>query len=404
MKTSRKIALGLLIILIIVGGYLYFRGGEVAQRDGQGERQNPIFSFETGGDGFFGGEGEEDADNEQDEDASTPAPSLWRVSSEPVAGSGWVDRGAAEEVIWHVRASNGHVYQSSPDARQPTRLTNTTIPQVREALIAPDGSYIIYRYLSDNGQIKTFRADLTPSNDAGVPFSIDGEFLSDDISAISLSPSGEEIFYLQPTRSGVVGVIYDSQTAGSEVVFTSEIRQWRVSWNTPEAITLFTAPAEEATGFSYTLDPATGRLEKLAEGKGLTTFQSPDERFLLKSSYQNGGEYRAQVSKLTDPRTNLMSPRTLAQKCAWAESTTAFFCGVPKRFPDNPLKDWYQGRFQYDDTLVLFNPQNRDQSALFSAEELEEGPFDITRISVDETFHYLLFTNKSSGHLWGFVL
>lgn len=409
MKTWKKIGLGLLIVLIGGVVYLYIAGsGASTPGDGPQEDNNPIFPFSSGSDsgeedeGFFSSEGSEN--DEDDPSSVSQQPNLWQITDEPVAGSQWVTQPDDSEEIWYVRKDNGHVYSSSPDDRELNRLTNTTIPQVQEALIDPSGDYVVYRYLDDNQEtIKTYLANLQRSSDEEVSYQLEGEFLSDNIPTVVLSPEGEQLFYLDDVNDGVVGVIRSTVDNNAEIIFESDITKWRGSWNSGSEITLFTKPDVNTEGFAYTLDTDTGDRQKLAEGQGLIASISPSGNHVLTSS-EESGEYRGQVKERNNMQTTIMSPRTIADKCQWARESGVFFCGIPSNLPSDPLKSWYQGKESYTDTLTLFNPERRDQSSLFTEEEREQGPFDIVNISLDESSHYLIFENKRDQTLWGLEL
>jgi Tol biopolymer transport system component len=209
------------------------------------------------------------------------------VSDKVVAGSGWVTQ-SGEEEIWFVSQANGHIFSSTPENREVLRVTNTTIPQTKEVLITPDGKYVVYRYLGSEEVIKTYAASLTKATaDDEVRYRVSGSFLPDNIKTISLSPNKNKLFYLQPTASGVVGVIYTLETEETQVIFNSAVRQWQSDWSTPDKITLFTAADIETVGFAYELS-TNGTIKKIAEGSGLTAQVSPDGEYLLSSAYRNG--------------------------------------------------------------------------------------------------------------------
>lgn len=403
MQTWKKITIVVGILILLAGGYLYLRGAETADQPREGEAENPVFPFEADeGDAFFAeGETSPESSDEVERVVSVNTSSqLWQVSEDSVAGSAWVNRGGQERV-WFATKSNGHVFAVDPEDREVVRITNTTIPQAKEVLIAPTGQYIIYRYVGDGDNVKTYLATLVDSQQGAEQYQLDGSFLPDNVSTIDFSPDGRRVFYLQPTAEGVLGVIRDLQTDEAETVFESPIREWRGGWSNTESITLFTAADTSTQGFAYKL--STNRdLEKLAEGRGLTAKISPGGTYMIYGSLESG-EYRTRLKDIEED-VILMSSPTLEDKCDWAMGINSFFCGVPERTPTNSLQQWYQGRVSFDDNLVLFNPVNRNQSSLFSEEQLSKGPFDMIDIKTDTGFNNIIFTNKHDGSLWGFSL
>lgn len=407
MKTWKKIGIGLLVIFAGVVVYFYIVGsGTSPPSDDADTQENPIFPFESSDDDEFFGESSSDS-NDSDSSSNQPQedPSgLWKISDRPVAGSQWVKPDNQPEQIWYVRKENGHVYKTDPTGRELVRLTNKTIPRVQEALISPQGNYIIYRYLDEEtSTTKTYLANLSDSEDDQAPYRIGGEFLPDDITTVSLSPDGEKAFYLQLRNNDVLGVIHDISEGSDRVVFQSRAKEWRSRWSTINEITLFTKPDRSSTGFAYRVNSNTGELRKIAEGDGLIANLSPNNEYILTSSFENG-QYKGRLKTTDNQQTTLMSPQTMADKCGWTKDQGVLLCAIPDNFPRRPVKDWYQGKTSFNDTLTLFNPVSRDNRVLFTYDELDEGPFDIIDIKSDTSLNTLIFRNKKTGILWGYEL
>lgn len=401
MKTWKKITLGLLIILIGGGIYLYIAGsGDETPDDDRQRPSSPIFPFsgDEEGDDFFDGQEDDNQTNEDDTDpVSQTPPQLWKITDNPVAGSGWVDGS-----IWYVRRDTGHIYSYNPQEREGERISNTTIPQVQKAVISPSGNHVIYRYLGDGDTLRTYVATLTEKG-GDIPYQIDGEFIPNDTTDLTFSPDGNELFYIRSNHEVAAGIIRNLQTQQQETAFESSIREWRTGWNTQDGITLFTKPTRDSDGFAYLLDPVDGSLEKITEGAGLTVKISSDGKYILASSYANG-EYKTQLKSINNSQSASLTTETLSDKCSWVDGEAVFFCGVPEDFPRNALKDWYQGTYAYTDQLTLFNADTESQDLLFDNSQLDKGPFDITNISVDDEFRYLQFINQRENTLWGYSL
>ncbi len=145
-------------------------------------------------------------------------------------------------------------------------------------------------------------------------------------------------------------------------------------------------------------------MSKVSEGSGLLASLSPNEDYLFVNKYSNNS-YKGHITASSSQNTTLLSPRTLADKCSWTPGNNVLLCGVPSNLTDiNRIKDWYQGRVSFTDSLFILNPDNQSQSNLFNEEEYNQGPFDIINISTDPTFNFVTFQNKRTGQLWGFEL
>lgn len=407
MKTWKKI--GIVLLLLLIGTIVYFYivgGGESAPNDSRNAKQeSPIFPFENSNNSdFFSDDTSNKNTGNSSDQLQEEISSLWQISDRPVAGSQWVKTDNEPEQIWHVRKENGHVYKTDPTDRQSVRLTNNTIPRVQEALISPQGDYIIYRYLDeDTGVIKTYLANLRDSEDNEVPYQIDGDFLPDNITTISLSPDGKEVFYLQLRNNDAFGVIYNLSEGSDRIVFQSRAKEWRSQWATTNDIVLFTKPARNSKGFAYKINSNTGELIKLTEGNGLIVNLSPNNEYILVSSFE-GGQYRGKLKTTDSQQTVLMSPQTMADKCSWSKDQGVLLCAVPNNLPRSPVKDWYQGKISFNDTLTLLNPVSRDNRVLFTYNDLDKGPFDIINTKADSSLSNLMFKDKKTQTLWGYEL
>lgn len=406
MKTWQKITISILIILIAGLVFLYFYGQQTTDPDGLDGPQNPIFPFESpdagDGDDFFDGDDSDPSEDTPDPTIDQPD-RLWLVSDRPVAGSQWVTRDDGTRAIWYIHKENGHLYEHDLDNRQSTRLTNTTIPRVQEAFISSEGDHVIYRYVDiDSRNLKTYLASVIQTPNGDTPYTVDGSFLPDNLTNVSLSPNGDQVFSIQNTTDGIIGVLYSINTEQGEVIFQSPLREWRSEWSTEDEITLFTKPAENTVGVAYQLTTSTREQEKITDGYGLTVSVSPDNQYVLSSQIRESGEYGSRIHESTDPQTAIITSDTLSDKCNWGEGM--LYCGIPNNLPNQPLKNWYQGRISFSDQLVSFRLSDREQRNIFRREELDKGPFDITNILQNSSVNHLLFTNKRNDQLWALDL
>ncbi|MEX2514568.1 MAG: hypothetical protein WD335_00335 [Candidatus Paceibacterota bacterium] len=406
MKTWQKITIILLILALIgILVFLYFYGASTTNPDDPDGVQNPVFPFEPpvgdDGDDFFSGDSGDPSDDDEENDPEEKD-RLWRVSDRPVAGSGWVTREDGSQAIWYVLKENGHVYEHDIENRASTRLTNTTIPRVQEAIISPNGEHVIYRYIDiESRNIKTFLATTERTPDGETLYSIDGSFLPDNLTEVNLSPDGNRIFSFQNTTDGVIGVLYNITTDEGEVFFDSPLQEWRSEWNHSDLITIFTKPAAGVTGVAYQLNTTSGEKTKIIDGSALTASLHPSNQYLL-TGKQESGSYRSRLYEMDDLTSNVMSPATLVEKCNWSDDE--LFCGIPNNLPNKPLKDWYQGKINFSDQLVSFHLATRNQDRIFTEEELNKGPFDIIKISPANNTEHLIFTNHRNNDLWAIDL
>lgn len=401
MSRRKKITIAVLIIAVIVFGLLLFLefGEPTTGPSQQPDQEEPIFPFATTSD-FFTGEDDDGTDIDDQPTEPSEQPDLWRISDDPVAGSAWVRTGSNQEQIWFIKQANGFLFAANPESREVTQLTDTRIPQVREAIIGPSGQTAIYRYLDDQETIQTYQATVTPtSEESEVPYTVSGSFLPTDIYEITLSPDGSQLFYLQEVNNQSVGVLYNITSGTQQQIFSSQVSNWRISFNQANTVTLFTPPADDVTGYAYSLNLSTGEKEKLTEGAALALKSNQNGSHHIMTTQTND---RFQISPLSATSTNT-TINTFIDKCSWANEDV-FFCGVPENTTLTSINSWYQGRQQFTDNLHVFNVNEDTQDQLFNPEQIEKANADITDISINESFRYSIFTDRTTGDLWGYEL
>jgi hypothetical protein len=408
MKTWQKITI-ILVTLVLIGSliFLYFYGQSNTGTGDPDGTQDPIFPFEppsgSDGDDFFSNDDDDPSAGDDDvDDDQEVRDRLWLVSDRPVAGSQWITREDGSEVIWYIQKENGHAYEHDTEERESVRLTNTTIPRVQEAFISQNGNYIIYRYIDiDTRNIKTYLATVSETPNGETSHSIDGSLLPDNLSEINLSPDGEQVFSLQNTANGVIGVLYNIISQQGEVIFNSPLQEWHTEWNSENTITIFTKPAANVEGVAYQINTTDRSKRKLTNGTALTTSVHPDNSYLLAGT-QESGSYRSRLYEVNNLQTSVLSPATLVDKCGWGQDK--LFCGVPNNLPDKPLKDWYQGKINFSDQLVSFMLPTRNQINIFTNNELNKGPFDVISLNTAQNSNHLIFKNKINDDLWALNL
>jgi len=402
MSRRKKITIIVILVALILGGILLFlEFGEQTTDPSEPPAQNePIFPFATTTE-FFANEDDNQISTTTSEDDDEDLPALWKITDDPVAGSQWVNQtNRNNDVIRFVKQETGHVFSANPNTRETTQLTDVTVPQVKQALISPDGRRIVLRYLDDNNTIQTYNATLQQSeSDTDVPYTLEGAFLAPNIYRISMSPDGSRLFYLQEQNDRSVGVLHDLETNQRNQIFTSEVSRWRTQFTQNDSVTVFTPPADDTTGFAYRIDTATGQQEKITDATGLTVKENTDESAYLQTSQDNEGVFETTVVGSSEE----FSINTISDKCFW-ESSNIVFCGVPDEQTTNSVTAWYQGRMNYNDNLYLLNTESGSQDQLLSRDQINQASADMTSIGVNQSFTELIFTDRTSGDLWGFRL
>jgi len=183
---SKKTAFIIIIVLVILiaGGFLAFyfysnrgQGNDIIPIDNNGN----IFPNSPNGTGT---PVEQPDGNETtpitDNPSSGGLPLLLKeLSMRPSAGAVAIATSSGI-LVRFMEKGTGNVYEVSPDNSAETRLSNTTLPRITEALWNKNGDRLIARYEKDGepDNIQSYYAKLTASGTGQPEGSLDGSFLT----------------------------------------------------------------------------------------------------------------------------------------------------------------------------------------------------------------------------------
>jgi hypothetical protein len=228
---------------------------------------------------------------------------------------------------------------------------------------------------------------------------IRGTFLPDNVQDMSLSPEAGSVFYLFNVGEGTIGTTLNLATGAKVQVFDSAFTEWLSHWPNNKMITLTTKPSALVPGYMYKVDPATKSFSQVLAGvNGLTTLTSPDGKMVL----YGDSSLSLRTYDTNSKETNLLSVRTLPEKCIWAKSSEIIYCSVPKSpnaslFPDA----WYQGEVSFNDQIWKINIETGNTEIIADISAINRGEeIDGIKLSLDEGEKYLFFTNKKDSFLW----
>ncbi len=341
---------------------------------------------------------------------TTSASRLRKLSPTPQAGGILFTRNA-ELLARYVEQSTGHVFETDLFGNR-KRITNTTIPRVKEAYWQEGGSRLVLRYLRGKGnEVVNLQVSIVPrkqeaGRDPQEPFFVlQASRLPDTIRAVSVSPDGKQLFYLSDFTDAIdgsgssVGITTDFTGAKQREVFTSPHQEWQTQWTAPGTIILTTSPASEAPGTLVFLDTQTGIQSLILEDMpGLTALANKNLSHIVYSESTTNA-FTTNILVVDSGERGRFPVLTLPEKCISSGEFT-FICAVPKNIPRNNYPEaWYLGAASFDDDLWKID------IASGMAEKIPMGDaggevFDIAGFSYDKPTHTLLFTNKRDGTLW----
>lgn len=361
--------------------------------------------------GLFGGDsGVDGAPDTTSPDEDTPFVSqdvparvpFKKISEAPVAGSVFVQKGtgtSTENVLRYVERETGHVIDYAVALGTKNRVSNTTIPRVREVVWGNGGTSIALRY-ADDDVIKTFVGTLPSpdSSSSGAP-SLSGSFLPDNVTTITLHPALEKIFYVVPTQTGSVGYLVDNASAG-RVVFSHPFSEWSARWVSDSSVLLTTKPSYNVPGGVFVLNTENGTLQNLMLGvPSPITLADTNSPYVVYSQSGSAGLFMSlydTISKESSP----LAITTLPDKCAWSLNTT-LYCGVSDYPSNTNLPDaWYQGSISFSDEVWGIDPALEMAAPLVRTTDFIPEGIDIVSLGVSSDESFLSLIDKKTGELW----
>lgn len=424
-KKTVWIILAVIILLLIAFGLYYFMF-----------RKNTAGSEGFGA--FFGGlvqSGDQTSGGDSDTVPKTPEPGspledadstdegdpiFRQLSMIPIAGAIAIERDGISYTRYVAR-ENGHVFEVNAKTGESVELTNTTIPRIYEANWTTGGNSVVLRYLAQDpisrkDIIKTYfaRLDLPTTSSADTPVpgalgSLKGEFLPNDLSAISISPNGLRLFYLLPIDEGVSGTIVTLSTMSAREVFRNSFSEWLPQLLDNDTVVLTTKPSAKVPGFSYLYNPATKTLTRIMREKNaLTTLGERHGDLVLYSANIGGnnilGIYGVKGLDSEEGVVTHEAPiplATLPEKCVWSKNTVNLYCGAFTSTPRAQIPDdWYQGVLSFSDSFWHVNAVETEITFLADPKIVIQKEFDVFMPFLGNDERYFFFTNKKDNTLW----
>ncbi len=395
------------VILLLFGGVWWFASRNSATPTGTvtGEEPRPFNPF-----GFFDdtetpqqGGSSSNTDDSADDFGVDRKNLLTKISDRPVAGSVFttVTHGTSTDtLVRFVEKETGHIFDYSTTAGVKTRISNTTIPRIREAIWGNNALTVALRYLTEDGSVETFLGTIASSSTNGTSDSLlSGAFLPQNIVSLAVHPTLQKIFYIEKTQTGGAGYVSDGTTP--KLVLTHPFSQWHLGWNGTSTVLMTTAPTRKVAGNAFLIntDSTSGFLSRIGSSTlALTTLPNTDGPSVVFGSVAQTGMGLFLYNTATKQTTPLHIG-TLPEKCTWGGATT-LYCGVPNNVVQNLPDDWYQGVVSFSDTLWKTDTTTSLSEFVLDPLALVSEGLDMTSFDVSPDGNFLSFINKKDGSLW----
>ena len=339
---------------------------------------------------------------EENLNENQPAPVIRKITSSAVAGFTIIEDKKDSSSVRYMESETGNVYNAPLAIISNTRLTNTTIPKVREAVFLPNGEQIIARYLDDDEiTIKSFSGKINlPKTGTGstTEGELRGDFLRDDIVNI-VATEENKIFYTIVESNAISGILANTDGSKPTKVFSSIILEWLPQWIGKNSLYVNTKASSKSPGYIFKINTSNGDQTKVI-GKvfGLTSnFDPKNTEFVYNDSSLKLYSYKLKTEKVSE-----LPLKTLAEKCAWeTTSDTIIYCGIPdKTEPAEYPDDWYKGIISFKDDLWKMNLTTGEITLITQFSQTTGGDIDIINPKISKDGNYFVFTNKNDLSLW----
>jgi hypothetical protein len=389
-----------LLVLGLLGWYFFLRGQQanVAELDAARGFDIAVPSF-TGSRSSTAEniEGGPSAETLLTAEGQKKPPRLWRVSTSPIAGAGFI---ATSTVLRYVERSTGHIYDVDPGSGLVTRRTNTLVPKIYDAGVAGDGS-IAMRSLDDTGAPMTLVGRLGTTTDEGF-VRFESTNLGASVFAVAPSPTLPEML-LVAARAGGAELVRSSSGEGTpQRLLSLFLTSLEPLWLSDGKIFLTERPASGIAGSAY--EVVNGALVPLIRNvPGLSILPRASSGALLYSS-DDGARLRLFARAGADASTSEITLQTTAKKCVWTPSvgtTTSLsaYCASPQSPVAAGFTDsWLRGSAHTADAWFTIDLSSAKAEKFFVPESAVA--LDVERPMMDARGEYIAFMNARDKSLW----
>ena len=324
---------------------------------------------------------------------------LRRISETPTTGSSIFER-SGETLVRFVEKATGHIYEVNLESGERTRVTNTTVAKMQEALWGKSSDSIILRAVK-NGMYETLLGQISSST-ATTTRELKTTDLAQNIQNIVYSPKKDKIFQTTITFQGIEGSVTNQFGTNPRLVWNYPATEWNAEWPAENIISLTTKAAHGIDGFLFFLNPNTKSFEHIFTEKGLVTRISPDGNKIIYSSSKDKitGTYVKNIKENSELSGGFS---TIADKCLW-KNNNEILCAIPKEsLPEDTPDSWYKGSISFNDKLWKTEILTGETEVIADLSS-SDGAIDAIHLSISPNEKFVVLTNKKDGRLWAIEL
>jgi hypothetical protein len=389
MKQKILITFGVILVIIAaaIGIYVLL----FSQNSGGG-----VFSSfnQSGGEPVFpNSSGQSSSQNTTPSTLQNNAAALRKLTDKRVAAAVFVG-----DTVRYVERGTGYIYDVSLGSDDETKISNTTVPRVVEAVFSNDGARVAMA--AEDGGVRKAAVGTITKNDSGEGV-VTGVALPNDARGLQFSPSGDELYYMVRGASGAAGYSYNIPNQTQTRLFYIPLSDITVLWGSDASdMYVYTTPSAEAEGHIYKMDGNT--LSYVMPGAPGLIAGRIGATFLVSETDPSN---RAIDTFVLGKNSVSEAPlRVFPEKCTNAAlATSTIYCATPETIPYGTYPDdWYKGLISLPDSLwsLSLSASSSKLTKLADLSNLSGENIDVSSIYHSSDGHYLAFINKNDDSLW----
>ena len=384
MKRSLIITIGIVIILLILGMwvYLFLYGAPKATTDvftnlgvlPKGDKSVRIVDANTS--------------TLKDSQLALGGSVLQQLTTRAVAGFGFAS--SSPDILRYVERGTGHVYEINLTSGKEEQVSVTTFPQATEAVFSPDTtsvaltSYEGYQKIVSVGTIDAHTTSVT--------------LVKLPIGAENIAFANETTLYFTHTEAGkTLGSMFNIHTQAQTLLFTISLTDVEVLWgNGLKATYVLVKPSQTLEGALYVVSK--NILTPVTNSEfGLTAFTNG--AYTIASHATNNTYISESLKNGTISEQGILM---LKEKCAIDRTRDGVvWCASPlEPAPKTYVEDWYKGIIISKDYLWLTDLSSKSSELKGDIPKLSGKTLDVTGMTINSNGKVLLFGNKIDQTLW----
>jgi hypothetical protein len=313
-----------------------------------------------------------------------------------------------ETVYRYIERGSGHIYETTERTLTQTRLSNTTIPKVRNAIFSDGGESILLQYLSDSEEnVVSYLAQIVPKATTSPDnfriisdgYKLEGDYLPINITSIDSDEETLGYFISAPTNGAIVTSNFND--TAKQLIYETETSQWNIQF-VDGGFVMTNKADSRINGFSYFLNSTTKVLNKIiGDLPGLSVLSSPSRKWVL---YSEGRTNQPTIFALNTEtnETKRLDIKTLAEKCIFSKNNEdQIYCAATDNPPNTSYPEsWYQGEVSFNDNVWKIDLVDGFYTKILEDQGEIQRSFDVSNLILANDDEYLLFIDKKDLSLW----